>query len=78
MKIFRAKNYSYVTYVSMSGQRYSVGNRINYSTSRLHNQIQSQKMIGRIEFKNVKFSYPIRPDLPIMEVIINLFITNKY
>lgn len=23
---------------------------------------------GKIEFKNVAFSYPIRPDLPIMEV----------
>ncbi|KAF8366443.1 haf-9 [Pristionchus pacificus] len=28
-----------------------------------------EKMVGRIEFKNVKFSYPIRPDLPIMEDI---------
>ncbi|KAK6725515.1 hypothetical protein RB195_004065 [Necator americanus] len=26
-----------------------------------------EKLVGRIEFKNVKFSYPIRPDLPIME-----------
>ncbi|KAL6732530.1 hypothetical protein Aduo_003282 [Ancylostoma duodenale] len=26
-----------------------------------------EKLIGRIEFKNVQFSYPIRPDLPIME-----------
>ncbi|CAI4225841.1 unnamed protein product [Auanema sp. JU1783] len=25
------------------------------------------KLIGRIEFRNVKFSYPLRPDLPIME-----------
>ncbi|VDM64588.1 unnamed protein product [Angiostrongylus costaricensis] len=26
-----------------------------------------KKIAGRIEFKNVKFSYPIRPDLPIMQ-----------
>uniref|UniRef100_A0A158PCM1 ATP-binding cassette sub-family B member 9 n=1 Tax=Angiostrongylus cantonensis TaxID=6313 RepID=A0A158PCM1_ANGCA len=26
-----------------------------------------EKLAGRIEFKNVKFSYPIRPDLPIMQ-----------
>lgn len=26
------------------------------------------KLEGKIEFKNVKFSYPIRPDLPVMRV----------
>ena len=25
-------------------------------------------MVGKIEFKNVKFSYPLRPDIPIMKV----------
>nr|CDJ82259.1 unnamed protein product [Haemonchus contortus] len=32
-----------------------------------HGKYAPEKLEGRIEFKNVKFSYPIRPDLPIME-----------
>ncbi|VDO23444.1 unnamed protein product [Heligmosomoides polygyrus] len=32
-----------------------------------HGTYAPEKLVGRIEFKNVKFSYPIRPDLPIME-----------
>ncbi|WKX88018.1 hypothetical protein Q1695_007992 [Nippostrongylus brasiliensis] len=32
-----------------------------------HGTYKPEKLVGRIEFKNVKFSYPIRPDLPIMQ-----------
>ncbi|KAK6049077.1 antigen peptide transporter-like 2 domain protein [Cooperia oncophora] len=32
-----------------------------------HGKYAPEKLVGRIEFRNVKFSYPIRPDLPIME-----------
>ncbi|PIO70451.1 ABC transporter, ATP-binding protein [Teladorsagia circumcincta] len=31
-----------------------------------HGTYTPEKLVGRIEFKNVQFSYPIRPDLPIM------------
>lgn len=29
---------------------------------------RNAKLEGRIEFRNVKFSYPTRPDIPIMQV----------
>ncbi|KAK6044522.1 hypothetical protein COOONC_17973 [Cooperia oncophora] len=35
--------------------------------SRITANTLQRKLVGRIEFRNVKFSYPIRPDLPIME-----------
>lgn len=29
---------------------------------------RSSRVEGRIEFRNVKFNYPTRPDIPIMQV----------
>lgn len=36
---------------------------------------RNAKLEGRIEFRNVKFSYPTRPEIPIMQV--NDFFASK-